>query len=791
MRRFTVTLNSARSRRALTTIAASGGFALLISSPAAAADTSVGQNTSNTQSAQIEEVVVTAQHRMEKLQDVPISAQVIGEQERVQQNVNTLSDLSQTAPAVNIVNGGRTNDMYIRGIGSGQNESFDQSVGTFIDDLYHGRSRTSASTFLDLDHVEILRGPQSTFFGNNAIAGALNIVTKRPSDTFDASARALYGSYGQYVVEGAVGGPITDKIAVRAAMTVNGQNGWIDNIVDNKKLPADRDFGGRLTVLLKPTTDLDVTLKVDGSENRDSGGPFQQVIDCPPPAPFHAAGFCKSVIAQGLPAGLANNHDAFAPGQGSKLDSGEAEMTVNYHRWGQTITSVTGFYQYHYNLNLETDGTPSPQLTGRNPEHYDQFSQEFRLASPTGQAIEYMVGAYFQTDDLSYSQDFNYFFLTPALQAVAPFAPLLPYLPLSQNTKYEQREHLYSAFGSLAWNVTDKLKISLGLRATSDSKAYNWNLIYGTATQTYGGIVPLPAAVASLPNALGIGTTGVLAGDRTDQALMPSGEIQYKFNPAVMAYASYSRGFKAGGFNGADTSANPANLPFKPEYVDAYEIGLKSKWLDNRILINIDAFRSDYKNLQVAQTVVTNGGSVIGIVNNAAASLSQGIEFEGQWVVNSDFHLAANVTYLDSHYINYKNASPTSLQQLEGSAVQDLSRRPTSYAPKWSGTLGASYRAHLPGDYQLTTELSTFFSSSYFFSTGTDDPLASEGAYARRDGRLTLDPPGGRWAVDLIGKNLTNRDILAYGMTQPTSLGSILGTKEEPRSVAVQVRYHW
>src|SRR5580692_2950329 len=150
---------------------------------------------------QLVEIVVTAQRRSENLQNVPLSAQVISNAQLIEQNYNDLQDLSQIIPSLHVSAGGATSDIYIRGIGSGNSQSFDQSVGTFVDDVYFGRARSSTATFFDVNRIEVLKGPQSTFFGNNAIAGALNISTNKPGDTFDASARALYGMFGQYAIE--------------------------------------------------------------------------------------------------------------------------------------------------------------------------------------------------------------------------------------------------------------------------------------------------------------------------------------------------------------------------------------------------------------------------------------------------------------------------------------------------------------------------------------------------------------------------------------------------------------
>lgn len=775
---------------------------LCIATPAGAAETTapaaepVATATGATdEDGKLAEITVTAQRRTERLQDVPISAQVVSGQALSDQNIQDLTELSQTVPGVQIANSGRTDNLYIRGIGSGENQSFDQSVGTFIDDIYHGRSRESAATFLDIDHVEILKGPQSTYFGNNAIAGALNVVTKKPTEQFDASVRALYGQFGQYAVEAAAGGPLSDTVSIRGALVVNGLQGWITDVTTGDKQPDEDNVAGRISVRFRPNSDLDVLFKVEADKNRSLSGLWLQEDNCPPPAPITPGALCQAVIAQGLPNGIYSRENSQSPGQQTTLSTNEDVLTVNYSQWGHTFTSVTGFYNYHYILDLDADGVPQDLLNVQAPEHYDQFSQELRVASPADQSIEYLGGLYFQTDRMAFRQDFSYFFLTPTLDSIPPFAPLVPYLPLGQSTKYSQLEHTYSVFGSTTWNATDQLKLTAGLRGSWVNKDYDQNLYYGTATQQYGGIVPLPAAIEPLAqafaNAAGLGVANTLSGSRADKAWMPSARIQYQVFPSSMAYFSYTRGFKAGGFNGADSSGLAQNLPFQPEYVNAYEIGEKSEFLDKRLLLNLALFRSDYSDLQVAQDLATSG-TLTSFIRNAAQARSQGVELETQWIVARDFRVTVDMTYLDSRYISYPNVSPTQEQQFLGQTTQNLSGSPTSYSPDWSGNVAADYRFKLAGGYALTTELSTFATSRYFVpGVGTDDPDSIQPGYARLDTRLSLESPDGHWAVDVIGKNLTDRVVISFLSTQPLALGSTVVETEQPRNFAVQFRYHW
>ena len=740
----------------------------------------------------LEEIVVTAQRREERSQDVPLSIQVVKGQTLALRNLNSLNDVSETIPSVHIGANGRSANLYIRGIGSGENQSFDQSVGIFSDDVYHGRARISGATLLDLDRIEVLKGPQSTFFGNNAIAGAYNIVTKKPGDEVEASMRGLYGEHGDYAAEGAIGGPVSHTFAVRVAASFNGTAGWLRNEGIGRNIPGENSIAGRVSLRFTPSNELDLTLKAEGSKLRNSGSLGYQTENCPPPAPLAVTGFCQVALGLGVPGGL-NNNRVSQNSQGAILNTTEYVLTVNYQKWRHIMTSVSSYYDYRYNADLDTDGLPLNLLNGQVPEDYHQISQEFRIASPADQRIEYLSGIYFHVSHLRFEQASSYFFLTPALTSVPAFAPLVPYLPLGQNIRFSQPERTYSAFGSAAWNITGRLKLGMGLRATWVRKRYDWNLSYATASEPYGGMVPLPAAQGSLAqtfaNAVGLGVANSLRGSRADHALLPSTFIQYSVTPDAMAYFSYDKGFKAGGFNGADVTGIASSLPFAPEHVDAYQIGFKSKWFDQTVLLNLALFRSDYKDLQVA-TNLNSGATFYSLVRNAASSRTQGVELESAWEPNPHVHLAVNATYDAARYIRYPNVTPNPFQQFSGQTVQDLSGRPTEYAPDWSGTLTASYTSHAYGPLQLTTEFSTMLSSTYFLD-GNDNPLLRQGPYARIDARLSLEATNEAWALDLIAKNLTDRNILIFGTEWPTSLGSTLVSKEQTRNVAIQARFRW
>lgn len=759
-------------------------------------------NAATPQADGLQEIVVTAQKRSESLQKVPVSVQVIQGKDLQATNRNSIQDLGQTLPAVHIVNSGNeANTLNIRGIGSGAgNPAFDQSVATFDDDIYIGRSRMIQSTFLDVDRIEVLKGPQSTFFGNNAIAGALNITTKKPDNQFDGYARALYGSYGQFALEGASSIPVSDTLSVRVAGTFNGQNGWIKNIVTGGKAPHERNVDGRATVAWHPTSDFDATLKVEDGRNKTTGSTSDipgQFTNCPPPVPLKTNGikqFCSAAIAAGTPLGLDNDKNASLPGQYALLDTNQEVLTMNYHLGGTTLTSVTGHLGYKYVAHSDNAGVGATPVSTISfaPERYKQFSQELRITSPTNEPIEYLAGVYYQRDTLDEQIIGNSPYATPLLPYYASLGLLTPAqlaglgTPVAFDVSFRQKETVESAFGAVNWNATNKLKFNVGLRGTRVHKSFDGDIEYGQATSNYASITPYAFA---LQKAVGffLGAPGNYPYARTDSAILGSAGVQYQVTPTAMAYFTYSRGFKAGGFNAISPSliGGVSEPTFGPEHVDSYEAGVKTKLLNNHLLFNLDVFREDYSDLQVNALVQFAVNSTIAVAN-AATSRSQGVELETQWVISRNFNVAANVTYLDATYVDYPNAAPTTVQKQGGLKTQNLSGRPLDFASKWSGSINAEYKESIGDNHRLLADIGPFFQTKYYNSAGTDDPYFLIKGNVRLDGKLTFESTKGRWAVDLIGKNLTNAVIpVSYGTNDA------LGGKEEPRNIAVQFRYTW
>ncbi len=746
----------------------------------------------------IEDVVVTAQKRAERLQRVPITVQVVQGQALRGQNTNSLQDLSQVLPDLHIQSSGDQigNSLSVRGVGSGANNpTFDQSVAVFEDDIYYGRSKMIQDTFLDVDRVEVLKGPQSTYFGNNAISGALNISTKKPDDHYDGYVRALYGSYGAYALEGAASLPVADTLSIRVAGTTNGMSGWIENLNTDKTAPGEQNYAGRITVSWKPSEDFDATLKVEDSSNLITGAYNEtpsQWTNCPPPAPLPDSAInkqCPAALAFDVPLGLHNDVDSTLAGQFSRLQTNTNELTLNYNLGDVKLTSVTGYYDYNYAAQQDNGDVGNHVLTTvQYGETFSQFSQELRATTPANLPVENMIGGYFQKDNGTELLNGNAAFANQLLEHALGFPA--DELPLGYAIGYKQAESIYALFDSLSWHATDQLKFNLGIRGIWDDKNFVGNVNYGRETQTYGGLVSYPENLQKLAS-IALGEYGTYPYTREDRAVTPSAGVQYQLTPDKMLYATYTRGFLAGGFSGTApaplTTTSGTNIypVYGPEFVTAFEGGVKTKWLDDRLLINLDYFHEQYSGLQLNSRVELALNAAT-IPQNAATAVSQGVELQSEWAISKIFRVTANVTYLNADYTKYPNASPTVLQTYEGIPLQNLAGRPLDFAANWSGSVTGEFKIHLNDNLVLDGSVTPIFTTKYYNSLGTDDSLFLVPGSLRLDAKMTLEDPIKGWAVDFIGKNLTDAVIpLSYGT------GDSVGGKEEPINFAVQLRYKW
>lgn len=737
------------------------------------------------------EIVVTAQRRAQRLQDVPVAVSVMSGAALDNANLKSLSDLSVRLPNVRIAPGALVDFLNIRGVGSGNNAGFEQSVATFVDGVYRARSRATRAALFDIDQIEVLKGPQTTFFGANAIAGALNITSRKPSQTFSYNAQALYGADGEYNVEGGVTTPLSDTLSARVAARINGMDGFV-KVGENGYGPNTHGGQARIALRYEPSADVRSDLRVDFGRTRATNSfPFE-LIGCPPPAPFALTpnNTCARFLAfnNGQPVDDKLNLHSDQTPTFSNYKFVETAFTNAIDLGSGTLTSITAYFHHLASDRVNQVPFPihSPVVDGydgqtlESKEYFGQLSQELRYQSETGGVFEYMIGGYASRARLKYLRTaafgFNAFGAVPSIAATGTTAST----PIAANNDLRETARTLSVFAAATIRPIEALRINLGARYSNVHKSTDRISTFGTA------INGRRSTYSPLPMATQIAISRVIAADlgqfpeptRTDDKFMPSIGVQFDIAPRVMTYATYSKGFKGGGYN-----SNSLALTFGPETVDAYEIGIKSSLLGGALTLNADVFRSNYKDLQET-TLIFSTAVPISIVTNAAGSRSQGVEASASYRVSPMLTFNADVAYLDSTYTDYTNAPCTILAGTQGCRAQDMSGKQRPFAPKWSGNVAASL-AVPTGDYTVRANPLLYFSSRYFQSA-TADPLLAQGGYAKFDLTLGFGPTDGRWNLSLIGKNLTDRVTASFRQPVTGATGSIAAVTERGRAVAVQ-----
>jgi iron complex outermembrane receptor protein len=738
------------------------------------------------------DIVVTAQRREQRLQDVPISVAVTTGETVTKNGIRDLADLAAHVPGLRIGTNTLSDNLNIRGIGSGVNAGFEQSVGTFVDGVYRGRSRVSRASLFDVERVEVLKGPQTTFFGNNTIAGALNITSRKPSETFGYNATALFApTDDEYIAEAGVTGPLTDTLSARGAIKFSGMSGYIYNAYTKQDEPHLRDVIGRISFRWEPSSTFRSDLRFDRAHNRDRGTYSAEIRGCPPGSDFGnvARGSCALYLTQkGGVIDNSYNWKSDVPPSFFRLDLDEAAWTNSLDLGSAALTSISSYFHDRTSTLLQAQAVPVPGVGGtisrspfENQERYTNYSQELRLESRGRGWLQYVVGGYYSHGDLT-NNSYSSLYGVPTVGAAG--APVT-----SANTPIGTLRNLYqidqtrSVFGQLTARMTSSLRASAALRYTSVKKTGHRSFFngIGSATPGPGGFVYVDDATeAKLIRAAGGSKADFADPHTTYNKLMPAFNVQYDIVPTMTGYASYTKGFKAGGYSDSNTP-----VQFKSEVADAYEVGIKGSFLDRKIFFTLDAFYGKYGNLQEALTSVGPTGTFITTVGNAAKAVSKGIEFSTTAKATSLISFNLDGTYNDATYRDYTNGQCGSVGTflIGASCIQDLSGRPRAYAPKWTGTVGADIGMPIGARRVLHFVPSVYYSSSYYL-TPQIDPLLKQSDFATFDMRVAYGPDGGRWEIAVIGKNLTNAHVQDTAIALGTAAGTTQAILRRARSVA-------
>ncbi len=739
---------------------------------------------------QVEQVIVTARKYAEHAQDVPIALTALdGETLRDSEHLR-VEDLSQYVPSTNIVipSPHQTN-FTIRGIGSNPaNDGLEQSTGIFIDGVYLGRPGMSAYDLIDINQIEVLRGPQGTLYGKNTTAGTVNISTMLPSFTAGFMGQATYGNYNYRQFQASVTGPLSDTLAGRLTAYDTQRDGTITDEFNGQKLASVAREGLRGQLLYQPTERLSVRFIAEyGFEDDSNGVTLINSLGATPAAfqkDLAAAGGSVIVDPNGT---KSNDNDPTI----IKTRQYAASAEVNWDMGPMTLTSITAYRNWFYYSMSDVDGSNVSVLNAGYNLHQAQFSEELRVATPADKPINVVAGLYYFQQNVSVDQFTAYgkeaaAYLSGVPDSLLPiysaFSPSLKALLAYNNSRWDiyatPHTHSYAGFAQANWHITPDWQLTAGFRETFEDKHETVSRPNPISTTT--GLASPALAYNTYP------ATPVSVSDAAPSGLVT---LSYKFTPFVMAYATFSHGEKAGGVNASIPGPlGIDSLKVKPEVANDYEIGIKSDLFDDRLQLNVNGFYTEIDDYQATYiTTPPGGGSSVVILTNVGEVRTQGVELEATAVPIAGLNLNSTISYDDAVYASYPNGPCPA--EVTGQVSCNLTGKPVAGAPKWIANVGASY------EHALTGNLTGFAGAEYswrssYYGYLDDSAYNKTGDYGIVNAHLDVRTDAGI-ELSIWGKNLTDKryaaGYLSYGSLLPGLYVPFFG---DPRTFGVTLADH-
>ncbi|MEP5569614.1 MAG: TonB-dependent receptor, partial [Halioglobus sp.] len=704
---------------------------------------------SQAQTLVLEEVLVTAQKRVESVQDIPITVNVINNDVLDSFVIRNTNDLADSVPGLTIQSTPQNlAQVAIRGLGSGSAaESLDQSVGLFVDGIWAGRIREFQASLFDLERVEVIKGTQTNILGKNTSLGAVSIVSKRPGSQFGGYVQADYEfEFDSTYLIGALDVPSAWG-NYRLAFNDVAEGGYVTNQTTGNEVPQRDQTTLRLSGEWDVASQGSLLVSYQYDDLEILGDTFQPDND--------ELGFLAGMDPS-ADIGISQNKNADT----SLSSSGESEdeqmsqrAIVHYdHMLGEyRFTSLTGWSEYENERIVDTDFLSVDYLSTAFTSDYQQLSQEFRLASPADQRLEYLLGLYYLDSEINFSGLTDTRFPPP--YTVGP-------LPLDSTSlrHYDQDTEVWSAFGQGSLHFSDRWRVTLGLRYTDESKDALWERERLRSGGFLSDIVSDALAPVVPPTPL----------DRSEDNLDGSINVQYDFNEESMGYISWATGSKSGGFS--TEVATPDESEFETEEAETIEFGFKTRLADGAGLLNASLFYTEIENFQVS-TFVGTGFEIITV-----PAETKGAELETQWLLSEGFTLGASATYAD--------------------ATEKTTDLRLPYAPELSVSLNALYE--IPwrdGDFLWRLSGQVNYRDEQYMQAGERD---LDDALTLMDIRLALVSGGESWEVALVGRNVLDEkssfgfDFPFFGGQGDLPVGAAtIGSLNRPRTLALQARLNF
>jgi len=723
----------------------------------------------------MQEIVITARKREETAQAAPLSLRAFGEAEVSDRGIARIFDLDNATPNLFVEQTSNDNNLriYIRGVGTDdRSATVDPGVGVYIDGVYQARTYSQNFDVLDVERIEVLRGPQGTLYGRNTTGGTINLVTQKPTGEFGVKLKTQVGTYDVFNNSLAVSFPIVDEVlSGRIAFESKHHGGYYENKFNggDSDFSNDRNVAGRAQFNWIISENLETTLSLDRNyrRNRPQGNNLNSVCTTA------SSVFCALGVVQSALAPLADNRtfegrqDGGANGvlATSVSDRNEnvssntgATLTTTYDFGESQLKWIAGGRRLEQRELVDLDAT---QLAFTEVADHDvnyQLSQELQLNSSfLDDSLELVSGLYYFYEDNKNEQSLR-FAADQSLQS----NPIVALLSRRQSSdgRTDQTLNTYAAYTNLSYSLTSRVTIDGGLRYSYDHKLFKR---FETRQ------------------------SGITATDSRDtehfEDLSPSIGLQWRATDELQLYAKFSRAFRGGGFNGRSTGLNPLTTqPFDPETVKVTELGLKSSFFDNRLAFNLSGYYTRFDDLQIT-TFTFDGAQFVSLVNNAAKARIVGLEAELFAQPTEGLLLSLGIGTIDTEYLTYREpvlipGSPT--------PFIDASDRDFKNTPDLSGSASVAYTFPTFRDSATTMRVDYAYRDKVFYNTVNNDSIAQD-EIGLLNSRVTWRSADQVLELGVYGRNLLNREYDTFGFDLSSSLGFTNAYPAPPRELGFDV----
>jgi len=723
---------------------------------------------------ELETITITSRKIEENLQAAPLSVQAFSTKGLESRGVTDVSQIGEFTPnmkfdrAAAIGGSNSTAVVYIRGIGQESGlPTIDQGVGMYVDGVYMARSVGGVFDLVDVERVEVVRGPQGTLFGRNTIGGAVSMVSKKPSEDFFIDTSLSLGTDKLREVKLTVNGGLTDTLSAMFSVLKKDRDGYVIR-------PDGTDFGnedltaGRLALRYTPSEDLSFDLIIDATESESNGAPFELVdVDRTAGFPtFHNAFVAPATAGCFNPAtGSTSSADSACYNEhsvsGLDKDNGNLAALDVLDAFGIALTaeyeindnlrfkSITSYRDSESDFAIDQDHSPLTIAHVLSNSTQDQLTQEFQLLGDE-ESFKYIIGAFYFEEESRYIENIDF-------------------APVSFTSGGDNDNDSKALFGQLTYNINDALKVTVGARYTKEVKRFTPDSVLVSPLPTPNGLAP--AGTRVLPN-----TTEEITLSETT----PMVNLSYNWNEGLMTYLTYSEGFKSGGFTQRVFPPQPDIPSFLPEYADVVELGFKWQADNNRVRVNGALFQTDYTDLQI----ISQSQSVAPIVQNAGAAEIEGIELDLQLVPAEDWLIEASLGYLDAQYT-----------ELDAGTGITLAHKLVK-TPELSAVAAVAHTTYF-NDSSLMARIDYSYSDE-FYNNAINSSFLKQDSYGLVNltfNYINYSDDRNTWEVLIYAKNLTDERYISAGYSEqngPTNnLGSSEVVRDRGRQYGIKFKYNY